>query len=184
MFRRIAQAVGTALRKNAAPVAPPIDHNAINMSLKEILAKRGESKKFEAIAEARLDLKDAVKELSKGEGIPKPSTSKEMLNTWGAIPVDDLSVQQAEELARVFFEGSNGFEENKSRAVELWKFAAEKGSLEGAYSRALCLKDGVGIAQDGKQAHDILLELCEKDYTLAHVCGQNKFPTIISTYFL
>ena len=175
MFRRIAQAVTTALR-NRAPATVESAHRipvqpTIHSVLKERAAASSKSDfDINRLAAAHQDLQDAVKELSQGESLPIASPPVETLKAWEQLPMESLTVAQAEELARVYFEGSPDMAEDKAKAVELWKFAAERGSIEGKYSRALCLKDGVGAERDAQQAHDDLVELAnERNYNLAHV---------------
>ncbi len=180
MFRKFAQVIGSALR-NKSPSAPPPPTPLIPVQptiysvLKEAAAAKGaaagkNAEKSQALASAHQDLQAAVKELSLGSALPVTSPPVETLKEWQHLSQDELTVEQAEELARVYFEGSNGLEEDKKKALDLWKFAADRGSIEGKYSRALCLKDGVGIEKNSMTAYEELLELSEKkNYHLAHV---------------
>jgi TPR repeat protein len=175
MLKRFAQAVGTALKVSKPKSAAALSRPSITMEPSIHTTLRGafasnEMKKYDDITSAHHDLKDAVRELSKGETMPVVASSAENLHSWDTQAMDTLTVPQAEELARVFFEGTNGFPEDKTRSLALWKYAADKGSVEAKYSRALCLKDGVGIAQDSELARDELLALAEQQqYNLAHV---------------
>jgi TPR repeat protein len=182
MFRKLAQAVGTALRSKfpaaaqpSVPINPPVQPT-IHSVLRDMAATKAANKtqedaiKHEELALAHQDLQNAVKELSLGAALPVSSPPLETLKAWQGLSVEELTVEQAEELARVYFEGSNGLPEDKVKALELWKFASDRGSIEGKYSRALCLKDGVGIETDAQAAYEDLLELAEaKNYHLAHV---------------
>lgn len=178
MWRRIAQAVGNVVKKvpSRAPagtvpsqmptavggMSPGINPQVANMTVK--------LHNSEKLAAAHQELQDAVKELSQGEALPVSSPPLETLQHWGSMPVEQLTLAQIEELARAYFEGSNGFERDQARAISLWKVAGEQGSIEGKYSRALCLKDGVGVPRNATEGYEIMLELAEKhDYHLAHV---------------
>ena len=183
MFRKLAQVVGTALRskfpaapaaQQSIPINPPVQPTIHSVLRDVAVAKAAKankgSDKSEELALAHQDLQNAVKELSLGAALPVSSPPVEALQAWQELSTEELTVEQAEELARVYFEGSNGLLEDKTRALELWKFASDRGSIEGKYSRALCLKDGVGTEKNSQAAYEDLLELAEqKNYHLAHV---------------
>lgn len=196
MFRRLAQTVGNALRSkfptaSAAAQQNPVIHYqpTIHSVLRDAAAAKATAEgksadKSQKLALAHQDLQNAVKELSLGSALPVSSPPVETLKAWQELSTAELTVEQAEELARVYFEGSNGVSEDKVKALELWKFASERGSIEGKYSQALCLKDGVGTERNPQEAHDLLLELTEKkNYHLAHVsisCGCENMSKILS----
>lgn len=123
-------------------------------------------------SESHQILRDAVRELSKGQSIRVSSSPVTLLRQWNVLPVKELETDQLLELARVHFEGlGDDIIKDEARAVELWTSAKERGSVEAAYSRAVCIRDGVGTSQDPTQAFRELQELADnEDYNLAHVC--------------
>ena len=115
-------------------------------------------------------LKDAVRELSQGESIPMSYSPISSMLEWNAQPLDSLDVEQLEELGRAYFEGIDGLEINLPRAVEIWTEGAVRGSIESKYSRAVCVREGLGTEKDPAIAFNEMIALAENDnYNLAHV---------------
>lgn len=118
---------------------------------------------------AYYQLKEAMQELSGGDTRPIILPSDLVVSKWLKKPVDQLPIDQLEELARVYYEGSKEITADPAKAVELWTLCASKGSVEARYSRAICLKDGVGIAEDKATAIQELQGLVDKhNYNFAH----------------
>lgn len=125
-------------------------------------------------AQAHEDLKNAVKELSEGESVPISYAPISTLLQWDARPLDSLTIEQLEELGRAWYEGveddDDSMEPNFERAVEVWTEGIARGSTESKYSRAVCIRQGLGIEKDPAGAFAEMLELAEKqNYGLAHV---------------
>jgi hypothetical protein len=132
-----------------------------------VISKPGSN---ESVQKANQDLADAFKTLSHPAmmGSHRPNVEN-LLQSLHTLDLQTMPLSEVEELARMCFEGSPHIEKNPSKAVELWTIAADRGSLEAKYSRALCMKDGIGIDKDGKKAAEELSFLSkEKDYHLAH----------------
>jgi TPR repeat protein len=125
------------------------------------VSSASEKKKLAAAKE----LSAAIRELSQGTGNSNsgfPYSSPSTLQQWDATPLGDLSTEELEQLARAHFEGvADVFSANPARAVEVWREAAAKGSIESKYSRAICLKDGVGTEKDTAGAFRDLKELAD-----------------------
>lgn len=168
MFKRLVNVVKNIVVRSEGPSSSPTFTNT-PFFLKEM---KDSNPKIQA---AHIELQEAVKELSKGQSIPVSVPPIASINDWLSKPKEDLNVTQLEELARVYFDGNAGFDKNPTKAVELWDYATSKGSLESQYSRALCYKDGIGVSQDIQKAHQDLLELTEKNYSLAHVNDKEFF---------
>ena len=121
-------------------------------------------------ARAHEDLRDAVRELSGGNAAPISMAPVDTLVEWDEQPLDSLDNEQLEELARAWFDGVDGLGEDKERAFTLWTVAADRGSVESKYSRAVCLREGQGVTKQPELAFQTLVDLAEKDnYALAHV---------------
>jgi TPR repeat protein len=56
-----------------------------------------------------------------------------------------------------------------NKAIELWKVAEERGSLEASYRIASCHRTGEGVPKDVEKAFSKYQELVTKDYPEAHV---------------
>lgn len=118
----------------------------------------------------RETLKEAVRELSEGQASLLSHPPIETLRKWDSLSLSDLSVNQLEELARAYFEGTTDFPADDVRAVSVWKTAMERGSIESSYSYAVCLREGKGIEKDTTKAYQIFRKLAEShNYPLAHV---------------
>lgn len=116
-------------------------------------------------------LKDAITELSDSSSMTESNDSNSNILEWSTKPIEELTVDQLEELGRAYFEGiDNTIEINLEKAVYIWGEAANKGSIEAKYSRAVCLREGLGIMKDSEKSLKEMLELADKhDYYLAHV---------------
>lgn len=125
------------------------------------------------ITQAHTQLRDSIRELSKGISQPIAQAPQHVISELRSKKLTDLTTEQLEQLARVYYEGSsdNGktLGKNVSKAVEIWKECSKNGSIEGTYSYASCLRDGVGIEKDVIKALDLFVKLADdKDYHLAH----------------
>lgn len=123
------------------------------------------------VQQANQDLADAIKTLSHSTTMinQRPNVESQ-LHSLETLNLQTMPLSEIEELARLHFEGSPQIEKNPAKAVELWTVAADRGSVEAKYSRALCLKDGLGIEKNEMQASEELRYLSnEKNYHLAHV---------------
>lgn len=121
---------------------------------------------------AHKNLQDAIKELSKDDSLAHPSsTNITLLKQWINTPIKDLSIEQLEELARAWYEGvDNVVSKDTSKSLEIWSEAANRGSVEAKYSRAICIREGVGIDKDSSVAFSELMHIAENNnYNLAHV---------------
>ena len=120
--------------------------------------------------DAHKDLKSAIKELSKGYQL-SPSTFN--YAEISEKPLNSLTKEQLEELARAYYDGRPDLsvKKNVEKAFEAWTIASSIfGSIEAMYSRAMCLREGVGADKDPKIAFEDMLFLAEhKNYNLAHV---------------
>jgi len=134
-----------------------------------------------AEAEAQREiLKEAVRELSHGMSKPMQLSPADTLNKWAATfrgeKEKELSTEQLEELGRALYEGAASepgttvdLPKDEALAVQVWRSAAQRGSVEASYSLAVCIREGRGCAKDSKDAFERMLELAEKkNYHLAH----------------
>lgn len=123
------------------------------------------------IINAHKDLKFAIKELSKGYQSPPSNFNYDEI---ADKPLNSLTKEQLEQLARAYYEGRPDLavEKNVVKAFEAWTLASSSfSSIEAMYSRAMCLREGVGAEKDPKIAFEDMLFLAEeKNYNLAHVC--------------
>jgi TPR repeat protein len=120
---------------------------------------------------AHVALRDAVKELSEGtsatpQSLPPTLTIQEYMNK----NLEDLSIYELEQLARAYHEGVSGtIDQNSVKAVEIWKFAMDRGSKNSSYSYAVSLRDGVGVERNFITAFEILKKLADEDqYNIAY----------------
>lgn len=167
MFRRLINVATSLLRQGAAASSPstavkstvgsasiagsPVIDNAKKMS-------------------AHNDLVNAVKVLSQfQQSQPLTKASDSMIQEWNDSDPSKLSTEQIEALARAYFDGSTLLTKDQKKSFELWTIAAERGSLEAKYSRALCYLDGLGVDADDKLAFSQLEALAGENYHLAHV---------------
>lgn len=169
MFRKLAESLRGALKRSAPGINPTEFHPSIPKEVESasVIAKNYKNEKMQA---AHADLQAAVKELSQGVSIPVTVAPPAVLLKWNEKPVDQLELAEIEELARAYFEGNSALIQDKTKAFELWTVATQKDSIEARYSRALCLKDGIGTDRNPQEAHDELKYLAdEKNYHLANV---------------
>lgn len=186
MWRRVIKGVAGLLTKTAAPAAPstlaPLPYVAVAIKQEESHAA----------------LRDAVRELSKGLAKPLQQPPASELHHWDALfrshtPNTDpkiLSTDQLEALARAYYEGPNqaaptstgtshttattpltphSLPRDEPRALAAWSLAAARGSVEAAYSLAVCLREGRGCSQDSSEAFSRMIALAEtNNYHLAH----------------
>lgn len=137
------------------------------------------AKKEARVAAAHASLSQAVKELSEGSAKALALPASITLQKWNSTDLSDLSLDQLEDLGRAHFEGiDDQMPKNVVRAVEVFKFASDRGSQTASYSYAACLKDGIGVKKDTSAAFTQLSALAdEKDYNLAHVSSRRGPPT-------
>eukprot|EP01035_Chromulina_nebulosa_P026239 gene26239-34328_t len=119
--------------------------------------------------DAHRNLKFAIKELSKGYQAPPSNFNyADILDK----PLSSLTKEQLEEFARVYYRGRPDLavEKNVEKAFEAWTLASSTfNSVEAMYSRAMCLREGVGVEKNPKFAFEDMLYLAEeKNYNLAH----------------
>lgn len=166
MFRRIINATRSFLRNSPSP---PVQ-NVQRPSAPSVI-NQAEAPLFDPVKSAAYhELKEAVKELSLGAAQPFTTPSKDSLKAWDETPPEQLKRDQLEELARAYFEGVGGLPQDRSKSVELWAIASKMGSIEGRYSRASCLRDGVGVEKDLPLAFKELEALAtQNNYNFAHV---------------
>ena len=128
--------------------------------------------------DAMRDLNDAIKELSKDSTTVANSTikfndqftNKALSHLKDSPSLSDMSVEELEAVARVFYEGNDAVPKDLSKAVEVWREATKKGSIEGKYSLAMCLREGVGTEVDKLEAFKLMKELAdEHNYHLGNV---------------
>lgn len=120
--------------------------------------------------DAHRNLKFAIKELSKGYKAPPSNFNyADILDK----QLSSLTKEQLEELARVYYKGRPDLavEKNVEKAFEAWTLASSTfNSVEAMFSRAMCLREGVGVEKNPKFAFEDMLFLAEeKNYNLAHV---------------
>ena len=119
--------------------------------------------------EAQLEFRNVLRELGADAVIKKDLKSKNILSSMQGKDISTLTGDQLEELARAYFHGSDGYHQDENRAYELWSLGAEKGSEGAAYSQAVCLREGKGVAKDSERAFALLKDLAEKrNYMIAH----------------
>jgi TPR repeat protein len=173
MLRRIIGNITKSFRQTASTDIPP----------SPIEASASSSSSFVSIFEddpkiaAKRKLTKAMQELSQSQRIPSSSSSHRMISpdlTKNLISKDlaDLSVDELNSLARVYYSGQQTdiVAKNITKAVELWKISKDKGSIEGKFSYAQCLKDGNGVEQDVVQAFQLMKDLSDRDnYNFSHV---------------
>ena len=159
-------------KKFLSRISLPIAKHVINplLCVRAELISRSEIKR--AAAHATLGI--AVKELSEGSASALALPPVSILKSWDIVDMALLSVEQLEDFGRAHYEGVDERDEqiakNPHRAVEIFKYASERGSQTASYSYAVCLKDGVGIEKNISAAFDKLIILAnEYDYNLAHV---------------
>lgn len=131
--------------------------------------------------QAHEDLKNAVKELSEGDAVPISYAPVATLLQWDEKPLDSLTIEQLEELGRAWYEGvmddDDDMQPDYERAVEVWTEGVARGSTESKYSRAVCMRQGLGTKKDSEGAFVEMLELAEKqNYALAHVSNRAHRP--------
>ena len=157
------------LSKVGAPIAEHIIEPIVRV--RATLANRSEVNR----AAAHATLGSAVRELSEGSASALALPSVSILKKWDSVELTRLSIDQLEDLGRAHHEGIKGNEgemmdRNPTRAVEIFKYASDRGSQTASYSYAVCLKDGVGIEKDTAAAFEKLSTLAnEHNYNLAHV---------------
>lgn len=170
-FKRILNTVGQFLRKVPAAPKPPPSQQPDPSSTSNLFAENNLK-----ASQASRDLMDAIKTLSQNDTIAqttsRPPSSSSISSRLKSIDIDleKATVEELEQSARLFFEGTEVIPADQTRAVSLWARAAEKGSLESRYSFALCLKDGLGVFRDPVAALSHLQYLAdEHNFNLAHV---------------
>jgi hypothetical protein len=141
---------------------------------------------------AKRELNKAIQELSQGRR-PQPSSSHRIISAdvvKGLISknLTDLSVDDLNSLARFYYSGHQPdlIAKNIAKAVEIWKISKDKGSIEGKFSYAQCLKDGNGVEKDPALAFQLMKELSDKDnYNYSHVTFLKPFVfSSCLSYFL
>lgn len=138
------------------------------------------SKKDANIMQAKIDLQNAINQLSGGKVDLSSLTSHHVSVSSNLIKkisnnsesLKELKIKDIEDLARLYFEGNDslGLKKDIAKAVELWHEGSLRDSLESTYSFAVCKREGVGTSKDLSEAFHLLKALAENhDYALAHV---------------
>jgi TPR repeat protein len=162
-FKDTRHAVEQSLNSSEATASNLTSNDFIN---KAMASKGTSAQKLEAHAA----LRDAVRELSEGTASTMTLPPDEVIQKWDQEDPSVLNGDELNSLARAHFEGINGVYVDLRKAVELWKLAAEKGSLGAYYSLAVCYRDGKGIEKDATTAFSMLKTLAEKNnFNSAHV---------------
>jgi len=118
------------------------------------------------------DLKAAVAELSvASDEEPSIYYDHDQLLELSVKPIEDLTTNQLEELGRAYYDGIGSvIEINLERAFILWSEAADRGSVDSKYVRAVCLRDGSGVDRDLERAVQEMQSVADDhNYGLAHV---------------
>ena len=119
--------------------------------------------------EAQLEFRNVLRELGADAVIKQDLKSQSILSSLRGKEIDSMTGEQLEELARAHFHGSEGYAQDLNKAYELWSLGSAKGSDGAAYSQAVCLREGKGVAKDSERAFALLKTLAEKNnYMLAH----------------
>jgi TPR repeat protein len=150
--------------------------------LRTTFIQNSAARKEAKLAAAHASLSQSVKELSEGSAKALALPASVTLRQWDSTSLDDLSLDQLEDLGRAHFEGiDEHLPKNVTRAVEVFKFASDRGSQAASYSYAACLKDGIGVEKDASAAFTQLSALAnEKNYNLAHVSSSRRLNESLS----
>jgi TPR repeat protein len=106
--------------------------------------------------------RQSVKELSLGAANSANATDLPTnIDDITEADLESLSDEALMSLAKNRYQGTNGVEKNLPLAVKAWTIASRKGNIEASYSLAACLREGVGIEKNPKEAFAILLPLAE-----------------------
>ena len=150
-----------AVRALTRKVSVTYNNGAVNN-----LRRSEPSVEHRKMAEAQKQWKNSISELSKGFVRP----SKVNIVELSQVPLENLTKVELEELARAYYQGVPDVEKNFHKAFAAWEKAAALGSIEAKYSKAMCLRQGVGVAQNFELAFQEFLNLAEEhNYNLAHV---------------
>ena len=123
---------------------------------------------------AHAALRDAVRELSEGTATTiSPPPRETMIALSGEDP-QNLKVDELCALASATFQGvPDIIAADPTKAIELWRLAAKRGSLDATYSLAVCLRDGKGTMKDPTTAYTMLAKLAnDHNYNIAHVSDE------------
>jgi len=124
------------------------------------------------ILNAHNELKAAIKELSRdGYNANSSIPSSNIIGLMDS-KLSSLDKVQLEEIARLYYQGNTvvGIEKNVFKAFEAWNLASDLGSIEAKYSKAMCLREGVGVNKNSELAFSEIITLAEtNNYNLAHV---------------
>ena len=120
---------------------------------------------------AHAALRDAVRELSEGTATTLTPPPRETMIALSGEDPQNLKVDELCALASATFQGvPDIISADPTKAVELWRLAAQRGSLDATYSLAVCLRDGKGTLKDPAIAYTMLVKLAnEHNYNIAHV---------------
>jgi len=179
-------------RAAARPVLPTTPTQSPTAAAAAALAPDAEREAQHAI------LRDAIRDLSQGLAKPLHLSPTTTLRKWDAIfrtttseaGAVQLSTSQLEELGRAYYEGSaetaiasgksgggggsggagdRGIPRDERLAMDAWRAAASRGSVEAAYSLAVCIREGRGCSKDPIDARKRMRALAEgQNYHLAH----------------
>jgi TPR repeat protein len=182
-IKRVVNAIGNLFRRKPStnPQIPTSHHPSSHETLTNLFANnRNADQKTAKIQQAQADLADAIKQLSSSNRmLAKESSLKGLkLSDITEDQFSQLTVTELEELAKLYYEGdtSQSIDKNLSKAVKIWEIAAQKGSKEARYSRALCLKDGIGVDASPTLAFTELKALADEDnFNVAHVWNNEIF---------
>ena len=114
-------------------------------------------------------LKSAIKDLSGQDSFMVSVSSPEDLIAWKSLPMEQLEIDQLEELARALFEGGvEGLDADVDCAVEMWKHADKRGSIEARYCIASCIRDGIVFEENPVLAYKMFEDLAKnRDFPIA-----------------
>ena len=120
---------------------------------------------------AHAALREAVRELSEGTATTLSAPPRETMIAMAAEDPQNLEVDELCALASATFQGvPDIIDADPTKALELWRLAAQRGSLDASYSLAVCLRDGKGTSKDLATAYTMLAKLAnEHNYNIAHV---------------
>jgi len=172
MFRKIISSITRLVKPVAKVVKPVSEQDKYTLDLyNKLHGNEGSSEKVQAYIAYREALNELKTEKISDPDIAVASSfmkSKELNPE--LLPVNDLL-----NLATATFTGlqaaSSEFSiaRDMNKAIELWKVAEERGSLEASYRIASCHRTGEGVPKDVEKAFSKYQELVTKDYPEAHV---------------
>jgi TPR repeat protein len=184
MWKRISASFASVLSKSmpAAAGATPQVAGGTQSAAQQASASQAHATANALKGKHFKELQASVATLSEGlseQERPRTMPSTALLRQWQQQTIesttpalDELTVEQIELLAKLNYEGrqSEEIEPNKKKAIDLWKIAADRGSLEARYSLAGCMRVGSDnhIDQDSSKAFAMMKDLADNhNYKLA-----------------